>query len=146
MPYQIDLLAEGELTPFTTLEVEEPGIDILIEKGVLSLIKDYVGMSHGIERVIFNDPATIVFFDDGDKIVAKVTDDDEFQPEIGLAMAFMKKLFGSRTAYKNFVKQWVPEEEKEEEVDYRTAIKDMMKIHSGHNLKEKTNTLSGTGV
>ena len=43
-----------------------------------------------IEKVIFNPPATIVFWKSGDKTVVKSRGDDEFNPEIGLAMAISK--------------------------------------------------------
>lgn len=44
-----------------------------------------------IERVIFNDPATIVFWTDGTKTVVK-THDEPFDPEKGIAMALVKKM------------------------------------------------------
>ena len=48
-----------------------------------------IGSSHirEIKNVIFNDPATIVFWEDGTKTVVKCQDGDEFDPEKGLAMA-----------------------------------------------------------
>ena len=59
-----------------------------------------------IKQVIYNDPATIVYFKDGSKVVVKTMDGDEFNEEVGLAMAIMKKMFGSSTAFKKFVKKW----------------------------------------
>ena len=44
----------------------------------------------GIERIIFNDPATIVFWTDGTKTVVKAHE-DEFSEEHGLAMAIARK-------------------------------------------------------
>ena len=46
-----------------------------------------------IKKVIFNDPATIVIWDDGTKTVVKRSDKDEWDPEKGLAMAIVRKLF-----------------------------------------------------
>lgn len=43
-----------------------------------------------IEKVIFNPPATIVFWKNGGKTVVQTRGDDEFNPEIGLAMAISK--------------------------------------------------------
>lgn len=68
-----------------------------------------------IEKVIFNFPATVVYFTDGDKVVVKITDDDEFQPEVGLAMAIVKKMFGSRGAYKKFIDHYLPKDEEDYE-------------------------------
>lgn len=66
---------------------------------------------YGIKKVIFNDPATIVFWNDGSKTVVKAHD-EEFDPEKGLAMAFSKKLLGNKGNYYNEFKKWLPEEEK----------------------------------
>lgn len=52
----------------------------------------------GIRKVIFNDPATIVIWDDGEKTVVK-TNDEEFSKEHGLAMAITKRYFGSRSQF-----------------------------------------------
>ena len=43
-----------------------------------------------VKRLIFNPPATIVYWTDGTKTVVKAQD-EEFDEEKGLAMAFMKK-------------------------------------------------------
>ncbi len=63
-----------------------------------------------IERVIFNPPATIVIFKDGRKTIAKTMELDEFQPEMGFAMAMMKEIFGTRGEYKRWIQQWMKEE------------------------------------
>lgn len=59
-----------------------------------------------IKQVIYNNPATIVYFKDGSKVVVKTMDGDEFNEEVGLAMAIMKKMFGSSTAFKKFARKW----------------------------------------
>ena len=48
-----------------------------------------------IKNVIFNDPATIVFWEDGTKTVVKWKN-EEFDKEKGLAMAYMKKMLGNK--------------------------------------------------
>lgn len=45
-----------------------------------------------IKKVIFNNPATIVYWNDNTKTVVKANKDDVFDPEFGLAMAITKKL------------------------------------------------------
>ena len=58
-----------------------------------------------IEKVLFNAPATIVFWKDGTKTVVKAQGDDEFDPEKGLAMAICKKALGNdRDYYEVFLK------------------------------------------
>ena len=64
-----------------------------------------------IKNVIFNDPATIVFWEDGTKTVVKCQDGDEFDPEKGLAMAIVKKAYGNKGSYCNKMKKWLPKEE-----------------------------------
>lgn len=64
-----------------------------------------------IKNVIFNDPATIVFWEDGTKTVVKCQDGDEFDPEKGLAMAIAKKAYGNKGNYCNKLKKWLPKEE-----------------------------------
>ena len=64
-----------------------------------------------IKNVIFNDPATIVFWEDGTKTVVKCQDGDEFDPEKGLAMAIAKKAYGNKGSYGNKLKKWLPKEE-----------------------------------
>lgn len=58
-----------------------------------------------IERVIFNEPATIVLWKDGTKTVVKA-DGDDFDPEKGLAMAIAKKALGNQGNYFNTIRKW----------------------------------------
>lgn len=82
----------------------------------------YLGSSHipEIKNVIFNDPATIVFWEDGTKTVVKCQDGDEFDPEKGLAMAIVKKAYGNKGSYCNKLKKWLP---KEEQVDTNSGFR-----------------------
>lgn len=58
-----------------------------------------------IKDVIFNEPATIVFWGDGTKTVVKCQEYDEYDPEKGLAMAISKKALGNdRKYYHTFLK------------------------------------------
>ena len=92
-----------------------------------NLYRDLLNSTYGIgslripeiKNVIFNDPATIVFWDDGTKTVVKCQDDDEFDPEKGLAMAIVKKAYGNKGNYCNKLKKWLP---KEEPVDTNRSI------------------------
>lgn len=64
-----------------------------------------------IKQVIFNDPATIVFWQDGSKTVVK-SHNEPFDPEKGLAMALAKKMLGNKSNYFNVFKKWLPEDYK----------------------------------
>jgi hypothetical protein len=62
-----------------------------------------------IKRVIFNDPATIVLWEDGTKTVVKKQKDDKkkkFDKEKGLAMAIAKKALGNKGNYFETFKKW----------------------------------------
>lgn len=62
-----------------------------------------------ITKVIFNDPATIVFWSDGTKTVVKRIFEDTFDKEKGLAMAISKKAMGNKGNYYEVFKKWIPE-------------------------------------
>ena len=62
-----------------------------------------------IDNVIFNDPATIVFWNDGSKTVVKCQEGDTFSKETGLAMAIAKKALGNKGRFNETFKQWIPE-------------------------------------
>ena len=81
--------------------------------------RDFINSIYGInsshipeiKNVIFNDPATIVFWEDGTKTVVKCQDGDEFDLEKGLSMAIAKKAYGNKGSYCNKLKKWLPKEE-----------------------------------
>lgn len=64
-----------------------------------------------IKDVIFNDPATIVFWKDGTKTVVKAQG-EAFDPEKGLAMAFSKKMFGNDHDYYIQFLRWLKKAKK----------------------------------
>lgn len=66
-----------------------------------------------IKDVIFNDPATIVLWADGTKTVVKA-ENEEFDPEKGLAMAIAKKALGNNYGYYDTFKKYVGKYEKKQ--------------------------------
>ena len=67
-----------------------------------------------IKDVIFNNPATIVFWADGSKTVVKCQDDDIYDPEKGLAMAISKKALGNRREYYHTFIHYLKKHERDE--------------------------------
>ena len=68
-----------------------------------------VKVSEGrIKNVIFNAPATIVFWTDGTKTVVKCGKGDKWDPEKGLAMACAKKLLGNEEGYHKSLEKHLP--------------------------------------
>lgn len=63
----------------------------------------------GIKNVFFNEvkKTTTVVFLDHTSVIVKCTDNDNFDPEMGLAMAIARRCFGSRTKLKKAVDKWV---------------------------------------
>lgn len=68
-----------------------------------------VNNNPSIKNVVFNNPATIVFWSDDTKTVVKA-ENEPFDPEKGLAMAIAKKSLGNKGDYYNEFKKWLPEE------------------------------------
>jgi len=69
-----------------------------------------------IKKVIFNDPATIVFWEDGTKTVVKCQYAganqhgkyrEKFDKEKGLAMCFAKKALGNTGSYNDTFREWI---------------------------------------
>lgn len=61
----------------------------------------------GIERVIFNEPATIVYWDDGSKTVVKCQHGDTFSAETGLATAMLKRYMGNDNTFNRVINEWL---------------------------------------
>lgn len=61
-----------------------------------------------IERVIFHDPATIVYWKDGTKTVVKAQN-EKFDKEKGLLAAIAKKVYGNKGSFNNVIKHYVEE-------------------------------------
>lgn len=64
-----------------------------------------------IVNVVFNDPATIVFWSDGTKTVVKCQKDkgDVYSKETGLAIAITKKAFGNNSSFNEVFDRWLGE-------------------------------------
>ena len=82
-----------------------------------------------IDRVVYNAPNTVVFWNDGTKTTVTATEGEEFNKEIGLAMAISKKYFdlrskNPRAAFKKVVKN---AEDYTEGTKHRQKLKEIKK-------------------
>lgn len=77
-----------------------------------------------IEKVIFNNPATIVFWKDKTKTVVKCQDEDTFDAMTGLAMCISKKALGNRGKYYDTFKKYI--DEFNEEVEYEKTLQKLL--------------------
>lgn len=100
-------------------------IDTTVPNGVGSM---------DIERVIFNDPATIVIWKDGTKTVVKCRN-EQYDPEKGLAMAIAKKARGNRGSYYGVFKKYLDEYEAQKLPEFDFG-KQMTFSDALNNLKE----------
>lgn len=60
-----------------------------------------------VKKVIFHDPATVVYWIDGTKTVVKCSGGDEYDPEKGVLLCFMKRMFGNKGRFNDTLKKWV---------------------------------------
>ena len=75
-----------------------------------------------IKNVIFNDPATIILWNDGSKTVVKCGEGEVYDPEKGLAMAISKKVLGNKGNYYETFKKWLPDKESEFKSVWTTTV------------------------
>ena len=62
-----------------------------------------------IKNVYFNDPMTVVIWEDGTKTMVKCQDGDTYSEEVGLAVCISKKALGNKGNFNNVFKKWMPE-------------------------------------
>lgn len=67
-----------------------------------------------VRRIVFSDPATIVFWMDDTKTVVKCMKGEKFERYAGFAAACMKKMFGSTSAAKSFMERFGVDQAKNE--------------------------------
>lgn len=61
-----------------------------------------------IKNVYFNNPVIVVMWEDGTKTIVRCGENDQYDPEKGLAMAISKKALGNKGNYYNEFKKWIP--------------------------------------
>ena len=64
-----------------------------------------------IEKVIINNPATIIYWEGGERTVVKCQDGDKFDAEKGVAMAIVKMIYGNAGNYNNIIHKSIEKED-----------------------------------
>lgn len=64
------------------------------------------------ERVIFNGPATIVFWTDGTKTVVKCADGENYDKRVAILWAIAKNMFGNSTRVNKMLDKIIEDTEK----------------------------------
>ena len=104
-----------------------------LEIPTTSFIKPYE-----IKKVVFNPPCTIILWTDGTKTIVRAQNDEPFDPEKGMTMAFMKKVRGNKGNYFDEIKKWVePWEAKQVKVE--EAVEEPVDLDALMKLKELAN-------
>lgn len=99
------------------------------------------------EKVIFNDPATIVIWKDGTKTIVKVQPGETYDAEKGLALCFMKKVLGNKGNFNNILKKELAQLKTEQpEISIGLNIIDDISITEGikrarENIKKASDIL-----
>ena len=103
--------------------------DVKTKMMIGNLVSNYIArrFSVAIRKVIFNDPATIVLWVDGTKTVVKA-ENEEYDPEKGLAMAIAKKSLGNKGSYYETFKKWLPDAVVDEANSVKEAVKAIKKL------------------
>ena len=70
-----------------------------------------------IKNAYFNNPMTVVMWDDGTKTIVECQSGDVYSAETGLALCIAKKALGNMPNFNNIFKKWIPEEKKETDHD-----------------------------
>ena len=109
----------------------------------------YYGLSLTIKDVIFNPPATIVFWMDGTKTVVKDQGEVFYDPEKGMAMAVAKKAFGNQGNYYNQFSKYLDIYEKKQEAEFtssyaNTVLGDLIEKFRNNLTKTNYNTITNT--
>jgi len=100
-----DLIAQETGEYLCDLKLADDAVERLIEIGLIKVLEDQLYNSAKVEKVHFNDPYTIVFFSDGEKVIVKTSVDDIYDEYMGVAMAIVTHLFGTRSQFRKFVNE-----------------------------------------
>lgn len=74
-----------------------------------------------IEKVIFNDPVTVILWNDKTKTVVRRGEYETYDPEKGMAMAISKKFLGNKGNYYETFKKYLPDDEESDILEYSDA-------------------------
>lgn len=80
-------------------------------KGLSFVRPDHKKDPFGIKKVLFNGPATIVWFDDGQKVIVKKTKKDKDNRYVAIMYAVMKHAYGNNSQVHKQLDKFVKEAE-----------------------------------
>lgn len=74
-----------------------------------------------IKKIIINEPATIILWKDGTKTVVKLKDGDTFDPEKGILLCILKKMFDNSSTKMG---KWLDEQTKQYVAPFTPVLKE----------------------
>lgn len=92
-----------------------------------------------IKKVIYNDPATIIFWSDGTKTVVKCMEDEDYDPEKGFMAAVTKKVFGNKYG-------WVMRHQVKPIAEHEKKVDALMESIAGSLRRKRTAQESAIGI
>ena len=104
---QIDMRATYELVSdktHATLHNVPEGDITLVKHPTQKKEKPTMDNRYKVKKILYNGPATIVYWADGEKTVVKCMDTDTFDPMAGFCAALAKRVYGSTGAVKQIIK------------------------------------------
>lgn len=135
-------ISGGIIKPIEALELVEPDAGICEKENFESGMIDKMEIQHyslNVSKIIFNPPATIVFWDDGTKTVVKCSAEDEYNKYYGFLCALGKKMFGTNSHLKKLIdekaERHYPEDEFSKQIEQLEKF--MNKIAKQYELKEE---------
>lgn len=96
--------------PTNVVDVVHREIANYITNDIYSAKETVKIMRNSIKKIIFNDPATIIIWGNGDKTIVKCGEGEIYDPEKGMAMAIAKHFLGDKGNYYKTFKKWLPKE------------------------------------
>lgn len=103
---------DGDDIRVTGPGISKLGVHVLSSR--FDLYKPYKDNSLAIKDVIFNAPATIVFWSDDTKTIVKCGEGEKYDPEKGLALCIAKKALGNKHDYYEPFKKYLGKYHKKE--------------------------------
>lgn len=98
-------------------------IDDCIAKEILNDNKEEEAMDLHPVKIIFNDPVSVVFWEDGEKTVVRRHEGEPYDKYTAFCAALAIKIFGSNTEVNRIVRSGIDQQEKNKQKAERMAKK-----------------------
>ena len=99
--YENTILCHKNAVDYKDIEKVDENLGLLLESEALKLQAEKAGVLEpsDIEKVLFKEPYTIVYWADGTKTKVKCSEADNYSKDAGLAFCIAKKICGSKRKF-----------------------------------------------